>query len=85
LKAGQDTPKLTPVKRKATATAAGVAAKAISAEPTSWEAVASSTIGRAPTRSVNAPPGPVTSRATTAIRGISVPARSRGMPRTSLR
>ena len=85
LKAGHDTPKLIPMKTNATATMSGVVAKARITQPTSWALVAHSSIRRAPTRSVNAPPGPVTTIATTAMKAINRPARSKAMPRTSLR
>ena len=57
LKAGQEIPKLNPMKRNASATAAGVVANARTTQPTSWEAVASSSMTRAPIRSVSEPPG----------------------------
>ena len=85
LKAGHDTPKLSPMNRKATATAAGVVAKARTTQPTSCEAVATSSIRRAPRRSVRDPPGPVTARAKTAIRDISSPDTPSEMSRTLLR
>ena len=85
LNAGHETPKLTPRKKNATRTAAGVVAKARIVHPTSWQVVENSSIRRAPTRSVSAPPGPVTASATTAMNAISVPARSSEMPRTSWR
>ncbi len=85
LKAGHDVPKLKPMKRKARATAAGVVAKARITQPTSWEVVASSSISRAPMRSVSEPPGAVTARAKTAMSDMSRPDSPSSMPRTSCR
>ena len=83
LKAGQETPKLKPRNANPTANSSGEVAKAISVQPTTWALVENSSIRRAPRRSVSAPPGPVTASATTAMKAISRPARSREMPRTS--
>ena len=85
LNAGHETPKLKPSSRNESATTNGVVANARITQPTSWALVPISSIRRAPIRSVSAPPGPVTSRATTAMNAISVPARSSEMPRTSWR
>ena len=52
-------------------------------QPLIWATVPQMTTTRAPKRSTSAPTGPVTASATTAIRPMSSPATSSGMPRTS--
>ncbi len=84
LNAGQDSPKLSPSSANPTTNEGTDVAKATATQPTSWAADATSRMDRAPTRSVSEPPGPVTSRATTAITAMRVPAWPSGMPRTSL-
>ena len=83
LNPGQPTPKLMPSRVNASTNAGTVVAKASTTAPTSWARLPQTSTTREPRRSISAPAGPVTTRATTAIRPMSSPATSSGTPRTS--
>ena len=73
LNPGQPTPKAMPSSTNAATKAGTVVANARTTQPMIWATVPQMTTTRAPRRSISAPTGPVTTRATTAIRPISRP------------
>ena len=83
LNPGQPTPKLMPSSVNASTNAGTEVANASTTAPTSWATLPHTSTTREPSRSMSAPIGPVTTRATTAMSPISRPATSRGTPRTS--
>ncbi len=83
LNPGQPTPQPMPNSVNASTKAGGVVAKAITTAPSICAVLPQTRTTRAPSRSISAPTGPVTTRATTPSRLMRRPATSSGMPRTS--